>query len=392
MNKVAIIGGGLGGLAVAIALRKQGIDAHVYERAKAFRPVGAGLALTPNGLNCLDAISPGMVEKLKGVSCQFRRHVWKKHTGETIKSNPAKYMEQYGQPALLFWWWRLQQVLASALPPEVIHLDYACIGFEQDENGVTAYFNGGKTVRSDLLVGADGINSTVRQALIGDGTLRYMGSTCLRAVVEYRHELLSADELIVLKTEKAKLLILDVGDGYKCWAAYLLMPDCCAPESPAKIKSGFFVQLAGWWEPAREIVAATPPESILLTPICDRLPLKSWRQGRVTLLGDAAHPMATAAGQGANTTFEDAYELAECLSISPTIDTALRTYENRRIPRTQVIQAHSAIAQKQSYLANTKTGSQESGESWEQFQDWMYGYEPKAKSRLKPWLNTPVTF
>ena len=99
-----------------IALRKQGIDAHVYERAQEFRPVGAGLALFPNGLNSLDAISAGIVENLKRASCQLNQSVFTKHTGETITQNTATYQEKYGQPTLLFWWWRLQQVLACALP------------------------------------------------------------------------------------------------------------------------------------------------------------------------------------------------------------------------------------------------------------------------------------
>jgi salicylate hydroxylase len=394
VEKVAIVGAGPGGLATAIALRNQGIDAQVYERAKAFRPVGAGLALTPNGLNCLDAISPGIVEELKRASCQFRRHILKKYSGETIETKPAQYMEQYGQPALLFWWWRLQQVLMSALPPEAIHLDYDCTGFEQDEKGAIAYFNHGKSVRADLLVGADGIHSAVRQTLVGDGTLRYLGSTCLRAVLKYSDERLHPDELIVLKSEKEKLLILDVGDGYKCWTAYLLMPEDSLPENAAKIKSALVARLTDWWEPARAIVTATDPESILFAPICDRPPLKSWSQGRVTLLGDAAHPMATAAGQGVNTTFEDAYELAQCLATSPTIESALTTYENRRIPRTEAIQAHSAMAEKKSYSANRETGDREIAQqeqiAVEQFLDWVYRYDPKSESRFQPWIETSV--
>ena len=116
VDKVAVIGGGLGGLATAIALRKQGIDAHVYERAKEFRPVGAGLALFSNGLNSLDAISPGIVENLKRASCPLNQSVFKKHTGERpVTQSTATHQEKYGQPTLLFWWWRLQNVLHT--PP-----------------------------------------------------------------------------------------------------------------------------------------------------------------------------------------------------------------------------------------------------------------------------------
>jgi salicylate hydroxylase len=395
VEKVAVIGGGLGGLATAIALRKQGIDAHVYEQAKEFRPVGAGLAIFPNGLNSLDAISAGIVENLKRASCQINQSVFTKHTGETITQNTATHQEKYGQPTLLFWWWRLQQVLASALPPEVIHLGYRGIGFEQDEDGVTAYFDGDKSVRADLLIGADGINSPVRKTLIGDGEPRYLGSMCWRAVIEYNHELLNPNELIFMKGEQKVVYFFDVGDGYRCWTARVLMPKSPVPESAAEIKSHVVEQFSGWWEPLRGIIGATDPERILFSPICDRLPLKSWSQGRVTLLGDAAHPMAPSVGQGANSTFEDAYELAQCLSLGSSIAEALTTYENRRIARTQVFQARSALGEQRFFATDIGTEDPEKVEreriTSEEFLRWAYAYDPYSESRLKPWMEISAT-
>lgn len=136
-EKVAIIGAGPGGLAVAIALQKQGFDVQVYERAQEFRPAGTGLGLLPNGLNCLDAIEPGLVETLKISGCQVRQAVLKNTSGETIRANPTnRYLEKYGQPLLTVWWWRLQQVLASRLPSNIIHLNHQCMGFEQNDQGV----------------------------------------------------------------------------------------------------------------------------------------------------------------------------------------------------------------------------------------------------------------
>ncbi len=310
VEKVAIVGAGPGGLATAIALQKQGFDVQVYEKAHEFRPAGTGLGLLPNGLNCLEAIEPGIVETLKDSGCQVQNAVLKNTAGETIHANPTnQYLEKYGQPLLTVWWWRLQQILASRLPSEIIHLNHNCTGFEQNDSGVEIYFDNGKQVHTDLLIGADGLNSAIRKNLIGDGKPRYVGSMCWRSVIKYNQELLNPDEMAFIKGNKQIMYLLNVGDGYICWITRKLSPDCSLSHSATEVKSRVLHELADWGESLRAMVEATEAEKIIEGPICDRPPLTSWSQGRVTLLGDAAHPRAPAPAQGANTPFEDAYEL-----------------------------------------------------------------------------------
>ncbi|MBR8838146.1 MAG: FAD-dependent monooxygenase [Stigonema ocellatum SAG 48.90 = DSM 106950] len=384
IEKVAIIGAGLGGLAVAVALRKLGYDVQVYEKAQDFRPVGGGLGLLPNGLNFLAAIEPKIVETIKNSGCEVSAGLLKNTQGETIRTNPqSRFQDKYGQPLINVWWWRLQQILASKLPSESIHLNHRCIGFKQDDRSLSIHFDGGKTVSADLLIGADGINSAVREALIGDGKPRYLGSMSWRAVVKCHQELVNPSEIGFVNGNQEFMYLLNVGDGHISWIYRKLSPEYTLSQDANEVKSRVLNQLADWGESLRSLVEATPAERILEAPICDRLPLKSWSQGRVTLLGDAAHPMAPALAQGANSTFEDAYELALCCSQASSIEQALTTYEQHRIPRTQLIQNRSALGEMRYYATDREAADkhlqEQSQMSNEEFQDWIYNHKPEVE-------------
>jgi salicylate hydroxylase len=380
--KVAIIGAGLGGLAVAIALHKQNINAQVYEKAHQLRPVGAGLSLFPNGLNTLEAIAPGIVETLKHAGSPTRMVNLQKSTGEIIMQSPQQLHEKYGQPMLQIRWSRLQEILASRLLPEIIHLNSRCIGFEQNDSGIEVSFEQGNKEQVDLLIGADGINSTIRQAIIGDGSPRYAGRMSWRAVIKYKHELIPENEVtITISPEGGKIFtLIDVGDGYIFLSAGALSADDSVSQTAFDVKSRILDTFAGWAEPVQAIIKETDADQIVERPIWDRPPLQKWSQGRVTLLGDAAHPMTPSLGQGANTAFEDAWELQNCLLNAPNIETALANYENSRIHRTQVIQARSALQGNRAYDADNETFfrgvSEQAKASQPEFEDWLYNYKP----------------
>ena len=381
VQNIAIIGAGLGGLACAIALRKQGIEVQVYEQAKDFRPVGGGLALFPNGLNFLELIEPDIVKDVKNAGCCLQKIVRKNIAGETISSNPTiKLREKYGQTIVTIWWWHLQQILASKLPANSIHLDCQCIDFEQSEQEVTIYFEGGKTARADLLIGADGIHSAVRKTLRGESQPRYLNSMSWRATVKCEQELLNTDEIVRIVSDQQFLFLLNVGSGYINWTTRKFAPKYHLSANSEEMKNRILQDLTNWAEPIRNIIEITTAEKIFESLIYDRLPINNWSKGRVTLLGDAAHPMSPSMGQGANSTFEDAWVLTQCLSKFSTIEEAFSEYEKERIERTKIMQIKSAEGEKNQWKTNNKTQTQTQPQRRRNldssFTHWLYHYKP----------------
>jgi 2-polyprenyl-6-methoxyphenol hydroxylase-like FAD-dependent oxidoreductase len=379
--RVAIIGAGLGGLATAIALRRQGIDAQVYERARELRPIGAGLTVAPNGLKALAAIDPDIVVNLLEVGSQNSRVYLRRANGDLITNIETTFLDRYRQPALNILWSSLQKVLLDFLEAYSVNLGHRLVGFECPGHGIVLHFDDRDPVKADLLIGADGINSTVRQIMIGDGPPRYAGRLSWRSVIAFQHPSLLPDEVTFFAGADGKnFAMFDVGSGLVFWSATALRPDW--PVSDNTQTAGHRVQetFADWAPLVQQVLGVTPPEDIVERPIEDRTPLTQWSSGPVTLLGDAAHAMVPSLGQGANTAFEDAWELAQSLALQPNGEAALVRYEKSRIPRTQVIHARSADQGSRYYKADNEIFSrgvlERASASQRDFEDWLYGYTP----------------
>lgn len=224
----------------------------------------------------------------------------------------------------------LLAALASEISAEEVHLGFECIKFVQDDDGVTAHFANGQQVRGDVLIGADGLHSVVRAQLFGDEPPLYAGYAAWRAIVKMTHP-----RMVVGETwgRGQRFGIVPMGDGRVYWYATKNAPEG-ERDATGKGKQNLLALFREWHEPIEALLQATDESSILRNDIYDRNPLPRWSEGRVTLLGDAAHPMTPNLGQGACQAIEDSVVLAVCLKKNGNVEASLREYQERRIPRT----------------------------------------------------------
>jgi salicylate hydroxylase len=336
MPRVALIGGGIGGLTAANALSRAGIDVAVYEAAAELKEIGAGVALHPNAMKVLRAI--GVEDRVRQVAGRSQWQVmrnWK--TGRVIaKTSRPQQVASFGIPGATVHRADLLDVLAGALPAGLVTLGRRCTRVWPDGDVAVARFADGSEIEADVIVGADGIHSPVRASLFGPDAPRFTGKICYRSVVRVaavRGARPSTDGAqwfgphgtIVLYPLRGEELINVVchydDDGYQheSWIA-----ECRRDE--------VLERYAGWHESLLRLFAAA--EVWYKWALYDRDPAPQWSRGRVTLLGDAAHPMLPYLGQGACQAIEDGAVLATALSVEAADPVAgLVRYERTRRPR-----------------------------------------------------------
>jgi FAD-dependent urate hydroxylase len=341
INRVIVIGGGIGGLCAAIALRRKlDVEVEVYEQAAELRAVGAGLTIWANAIKALRVL--GLAEEVIGAGSRIERGELRTETGRVLsRSHPGEFEKRFGEPTVAIHRADLHEILLKALPPETVRLNAKCVGFVQDEEGVTVSFaGGGSSRRASLLVGADGIHSVVRQELFPEIKLRYSGYTTWRGVVETR------DEAALGTTSEAwgcgaRFGIVRIDRERVYWFSTANVREG-QRLTPAESKSFLLDYFKGWHHPVELLIESTPAEHILHNDIHDIVPMRRWSEGRVTLLGDSAHPTTPNMGQGACMAIESSLALARCLAAGgDRLGESLRRYEKERMPRTRWITKQS---------------------------------------------------
>jgi 2-polyprenyl-6-methoxyphenol hydroxylase-like FAD-dependent oxidoreductase len=330
--KAIIVGGGIGGLTAAIALELAGIEAHVFERATELREVGAGISLWANAIHSLDAIGVGDAIRARGLrGSRAEIRTWRGRVLSDVSYD--ELARRFGDALVMVHRADLLAVLAGKIDPARLRLNHECHGFVQEAEGVLARFTNGETARADLLIGADGLRSVVRSQLFGNAPPRYSGYTGWRAVLHPKQAVTATSESW---GAGQRFGIAPLADGRVYWYATQSGP-AGQHDSEGQSKQNLLRLFRGWHEPVESLIEGCANNAILGNDIYDREPLARWSEGRVTLLGDAAHPMTPNLGQGGCQAIEDGVLLAVCLRKSGSVAEGLRAYQDRRIPRTSGI-------------------------------------------------------
>ena len=323
--RAVIVGAGIGGLATAIALDRAGIESLVIERASELREAGFGLVIAANAVTALRSL--GLADEVAARGARVRLAEVRNPRGELLTRIEYERLgwETYGILRSA-----LQQVMISAVPEKRLRLGATCTG--ATESG--RVFLDGDEVDADVVVGADGIRSAVRRSLFGEERLRYGGHRAWRAGTRLDDERVR-DRFVEVWGVGGGFGFGPAGRDHVYWYCFEAVPEATPP--PDRPREAFLRRYGSWFDPIPALIEATPDDAIQPAFTYDRRPSRSWGRGRVTLVGDAAHPMKPNIGQGAAQALEDAVVLASCLSSSGDPERALRSYERQRIRRTNSV-------------------------------------------------------
>jgi 2-polyprenyl-6-methoxyphenol hydroxylase-like FAD-dependent oxidoreductase len=339
--KILVVGGGISGLAAALALHRTGQEVVVFERTQEIKEVGAGLTIWPNALRVLHSLGLDEIIPTIGMPANYRTiHTWRGNLlsrihVDSIAGCPLQLMHRADlQDALL-------QALHNASVP--VELGARCVGFSQDATGVEVQFADGQTAQGDLLVGADGIRSLLREKLFGTPKINYTGYSSWRGIASVAKRDIPLGVSSETWGPGRRIGLIPLREGRMYWFAAQTTPQGGGnDESPAQRKAYILSLFQGWHAPIESVLAATDASQILRNDVFDIEPLPRWSQGRVVLIGDAAHAMSPNMGQGGCQALEDAPVLAESLQAHENdLATTLLSYETRRKHRVERVAKQS---------------------------------------------------
>ena len=341
--EILVIGGGIGGLTLALSLREAGLPCRVFEAAPELKPLGVGINLLPHGMRELREL--GLEKRLAAVAVETRELRFHNRFGQLIFAEPRGRFAGYEWPQLSVHRADLHEVLLAAVRERAgsdsVALGFKCVSIEERAKSAIAKFDNGSAAEGSCVIGCDGFHSQVRKLLFPEeGPPAYQGINMWRGTTRMKPFLDGATMATAGWLECGKLVVYPIrkqldADGRQLinWVAEIQSPrNVMADWSLGGRLEDFYPIFAGWqfdWLDCAELLKNA--EQVLEYPMADRDPLPTWTRGRVTLLGDAAHPMYPRGSNGAGQAILDARSLAGCLARHSDPEKALKEYEAKRL-------------------------------------------------------------
>jgi FAD-dependent urate hydroxylase len=332
--KVIIIGAGMGGLTAGIALRQAGYAVEIYDRVSELRPAGAAISLWSNGVKVLNRL--GLGKEIAQIGGCMERMTYYSATGEKLTDfSLLPLIEQVGQRPYPVARTDLQQMLLNTFGAAEVHLNSKCVAVEQDTDSATAIFEDGRRATGDLVIGADGTHSKIRQYVVGHLVeRRYVGYVNWNGLVPANEDLAPKNSWVLYVGEHKRASMMPVGGD-----RFYFFFDVPLPKGIVSQSEQYRQELASyfkeWATPVQNLIQQLDPSKTNRVEIHDVEPLDTLVRGRIALLGDAGHSMAPDLGQGGCQALEDAWVLVNYLhSTNLSIADALKRYEVARKDRT----------------------------------------------------------
>jgi 2-polyprenyl-6-methoxyphenol hydroxylase-like FAD-dependent oxidoreductase len=347
----AIVGGGIGGLTLGIALQRKGFNVTIYESAPSVKPLGAGLTLAGNAVKALVQI--GIAEPILKAGKIMEAMVIKDQKGNILTQTNAEHLSKKFGVINSFSIHRadLQNILINQLQPGTLQLGKHILDFNQTSSGVMLYLDDGSSISSDYLIACDGIHSPIRKKLLPQSRTRYSGYTAWRAVINEIPENVNLNETTETWGQGSRFGIVPLTDNRLYWFATVN-----AKQNDDTLRSFKIPDLLSYFgnyhAPVSDILKKTKNEQLIWGDIIDLKPIKKFAFGKVVLAGDAAHATTPNMGQGACMAIEDAAVLSNCIEEYTVVEEAFQKFEEKRISRTTKIVNNSWTIGKIAQLEN----------------------------------------
>jgi 2-polyprenyl-6-methoxyphenol hydroxylase-like FAD-dependent oxidoreductase len=334
MEPITIIGGGIGGLTLGMALKQNGVDYEIYERADEYRPLGAGIILRSNAMQIYERL--GIDERIREMGADIEGDLTYSGVGTVLSDNNFRDQIEptYGQVDAGIHRAKLQNMLLDHNDAGAIHTGKECEGVVNEDDSVRVRFADGTEIETEIVVGADGAHSTVREELFPDISVRYTNQVGHRGIPDI--DVSHGNRLTQAWGKGISVGIVPLAEQEAYWFA-VLNAEPGQEYDHRRVKELLQEKVRDMPDPFPNLIANTNPEDLISHDYLDLPPLDTWSKGRVTLMGDAAHSMTPFIGQGGCQAIEDAYVLGQVLHDHDSPQQAFEEYEDLRIEKANEI-------------------------------------------------------